>query len=194
MDDPVLGQLFATMEAQVARWLGVGMLAAFCVGALAGCMQQQAAAPAPPAPATPAPLTSDQNFIDRAALGTGTEVELGRLARTRAASPAVRAFADRIIADHRQAHARLTRIEHSMQMSAMRVAPPANQLASLAGPQFDRAFMADQIKNHQEAIQLFQTEAQIGQDPRLRKYASDTLPMLYRNLRDAQAIAARLGG
>ena len=79
-------------------------------------------------------------------------------------------------------------------MAAMPAAPPANQLAGLSGPQFDRAFMADQIKNHQEAIQLFQAEAQSGQDPRLRKYASDTLPMLYRNLQDAQAIAARLGG
>jgi putative membrane protein len=64
----------------------------------------------------------------------------------------------------------------------------------LSGPQFDRAFMQDQIKNHQEAIQLFQAEAQTGQDPRLRKYASDTLPMLYRDLQEAQAITARLGG
>jgi len=28
----------------------------------------------------------------------------------------------------------------------------------------------------------------------LRKYASDTLPILYRDLQQAQAIAARLGG
>ena len=176
----------------MARRSTLAVLAAFAFAALAGCAQQQAAAPAQPA-ATPAPLTSDQNFVDRAALGTGTEVELGRLARTRAASPAVRAFADRIITDHRQAHSRLTRLERSTHMAAMPVAPPANQLASLPGPQFDRAFMVDQIKNHQEAIQLFQAEAQTGQDPRLRKYASDMLPMLHRNLQDAQAIAARLG-
>ena len=29
--------------------------------------------------------------------------------------------------------------------------------------------------------------------PRLRRYASETLPMLYRDLQQAQAIAARLG-
>jgi len=177
----------------MARRSTLAVLPAFALVALAGCAQQQAAAPTPPI-AAPAPLTSDQNFVDRAALGTGTEVELGRLGRTRAVSPAVRAFADRIIADHRQAHARLTRLERSIHMAAMSVAPPANQLANLSGPQFERAFMADQIKNHQEAIQLFQAEAQGGQDPRLRKYASDMLPMLYRNLQDAQAIAARLGG
>jgi putative membrane protein len=166
----------------------------FALLALVGCAQQQAGVPAPPPAVTSAPLTSDQNFIDRAALGTGTEVELGRLAHTRAASPAVRAFADRIVTDHRQAHARLTRIERSIQMAATPVAPPPNSLAALSGPQFDRSFMQDQIKNHQEAIQLFQAQAQSGQDPRLRKYASDMLPMLYRNLQDAQAISARLGG
>jgi putative membrane protein len=172
----------------------LAVLAAFALLALAGCaQQQQAAAPAPQA-ATPAPLTSDQNFVDRAALGTGTEIELARLARARAVSPAVRAFADRIMTDHRQAHARLTRIERSIRMAAMPVALPANPLGSLSGPQFDRAFMADQIKNHQEAIELFRAETQTGQDPRLRKYASDMLPMLYRNLQAAQAIAARLGG
>jgi putative membrane protein len=133
-------------------------------------------------------------FRDRAALGTGTEVELGRLASTRAVSPAVRAFADRIITDHRQAHARLTRTERSTHIAAMPALPPPNALTALSGPQFDRAFMQDQIKNHQEAIQLFQAEAQTGQDPRLRKYASDMLPMLYRNLQQAQAITARLGG
>ena len=170
------------------------VLAAFAALALAGCVQQEAAAPAPPPAATSAPLTSDQNFVDRAALGTGTEVELGRLARTRAVSPAVRAFSDRIITDHGQAHARLTRTERSAHIAAIPAPPPPNSLTALSGPQFDRAFMQDQIKNHQEAIQLFQAEAQTGQDPRLRKYASDMLPMLYRNLQQAQAIAARLGG
>jgi putative membrane protein len=176
----------------MARWPLKFVLAALAL-IVAGCAEQQTA-PAPPPTATAAPLTSDQNFVDRASLGTGTEVELGRMARSRAVSPAVRAFADRIIADHRQAHARLATIARRIQIAAAPVSPPPNNLAALSGLNFDRQFMADQIKNHQEAVQLFQAEAQNGQDPRLRKYASDTLPMLYRNLQDAQAIAARLGG
>jgi len=139
-------------------------------------------------------LTSDQQFVDRAALGTASEVQLGQLARTRAASPAIRAFGNRIIADHRQAHARLNTLERRIGMLPASSPPPRSQLAALFGADFDRQFMADQIKNHQEAIALYEAEAQRGQDPRLRRYASDTLPMLYRNLPQAQAIAARLGG
>ncbi|HVH78814.1 MAG TPA: DUF4142 domain-containing protein, partial [Stellaceae bacterium] len=104
---------------------------------VAGCAEQQAA-PAPPPAAISAPLTSDQNFVDRASLGTGTEVELGRLARSRAVSPAVRAFADRIIADHRQAHTRLGTIERRIQMAAAPVSPPPNNLTALSGLNFDR--------------------------------------------------------
>jgi putative membrane protein len=163
-------------------------LSAFALLALAACAQQQAATPAP------APLTSDQQFIDRAALGTASEVQLGQLARTRAASPAVRAFGNRIIADHRQAHAQLNALERRIGLLPASSPLPRSQLAALFGADFDRQFMADQVKNHQEAIALFQAEAQNGRDPRIRRYASDTLPMLYRNLQQAQAIAARLGG
>ena len=159
---------------------------------LGACAQQEAAAPPPPA--APAPLSGDQNFVDRAALGTGSETELGQLARTRAASPAVRAFGARVVTDHREANARLRRLERRLQMIPATAPPPPSQLAAQFGADFDRQFIADQIKNHQEAIQLFEAEARTGQDPRLRKYASDTLPMLYRNLQQAQAIAARLGG
>jgi putative membrane protein len=180
------------MEAHMFRSPAPFFLAALALLTLAACAQQQAAAPAPVA--TPAPLSSDQNFVDRAALGTASEVELGRLARTRAASPAVRAFAARIVSDFRQANVRLRTLERRLQIAAATAPPPPSQLAAQFGADFDRQFMADQIKNHQEAIQLFEAEAQTGQDPRLRKYASDTLPILYRDLQQAQAIAARLGG
>jgi len=49
--------------------------------------------------------------------------------------------------------------------------PPRSQLAALFGADFDRQFIADQVKNHQEAIALYEAEAQRGQDPRLRRYA-----------------------
>jgi putative membrane protein len=177
------------MEVPMPRSPAWFALSAFALLALAACAQQAAA----PAPATPAPLTSDQQFVDRAALGTASEVQLGQLARTRAASPAVRTFGNRIIADHRQAHAQLSSLERRIGLLPASSPPPRSQLAALFGADFDRQFIADQVKNHQEAIALYEAEAQRGQDPRLRRYASETLPMLYRNLQQAQAIAAQLG-
>ena len=170
----------------------LAFLSALALLALAACAEQQASAPPPVAVSEP--LSSDQGFIDRADNGTGSEIELGRLGRSRAQSAAVRAFATRILTDHRQAHSRLATIEQRIRMLPAEPPPPQGQLAAQFATDFDRKFVADQVKNHQEAIQLFETEARTGQDPRLRKYASDNLPMLYRNLQEAQALAAHLGG
>jgi putative membrane protein len=177
------------MEVPMPRWPAWLAVSAFALVALTSCAQQAAAPPA----AAPAPLTSDQQFVDRAALGTASEVELGQLARTRAASPAVRTFANRIIADHRQAHAQLSALGRRIGLLPASSPPPRSQLASQLGADFDRQFIADQVQNHQEAIALFEAEARAGQDPRLRRYASETLPMLHRNLQQARAIAAQLG-
>src|SRR2546423_12858412 len=103
------------------------LLSLVAVLGLAACAQQRAAAPPP---AAPAPLSGDQNFVDRAALGTGSEVELGQLARTRAASPAVRAFAARVVTDHREANARLRRLERRLQMMPATAPPPPSQRAA----------------------------------------------------------------
>ena len=69
----------------------------------------------------------------------------------------------------------------------------ATQAESMEGPEFDRQYMADQVNVLQQALELFQTEAQNGQDPRLRAFAARALPGLARDLARAQAMAARMG-
>jgi hypothetical protein len=59
------------MEVPMPRWPAWLAVSAFALVALTSCAQQAAAPPA----AAPAPLTSDQQFVDRAALGTASEVE-----------------------------------------------------------------------------------------------------------------------
>jgi len=67
------------------------------------------------------------------------------------------------------------------------------QLAALAGPEFDRQYMVGQVNTLQQAIALFESEVQSGQDSRLRNIAARALPTLHRDLARAQAIAARMG-
>ena len=71
--------------------------------------------------------------------------------------------------------------------------PDLSQLTALSGPDFDRLFIADQVKNQREALTLFESEAQAGQDPRLRRFARERIPMLRRDLAQAESIAARFG-
>ena len=71
--------------------------------------------------------------------------------------------------------------------------PQPGQLAALFGPEFDRQFMADQMKNQQEALALFDGEARIGQEPQLRQFAREWLPLLRRDLQRAEVITTRTG-
>ena len=87
------------------------VLSGFALLALAACAMQPAppppvaAAPPPvPSPTVAAPAFSDQDFVSRAVAGTALEVETSRLARTQAASPAVRAFGRQIASEHTRFH------------------------------------------------------------------------------------------
>jgi len=67
------------------------------------------------------------------------------------------------------------------------------ELAQLSGPEFDRQFIADQVKDQREALALFENGANMAQDPRLRRFAREWLGALRRDLARAERIAAQLG-
>jgi predicted outer membrane protein len=53
-----------------------------------------------------------------------------------------------------------------------------NQLSAASGSQFDRLYGRMQVQAHQEAIGMFQSYAQAGDDPALMAFAQQTLPHL----------------
>jgi putative membrane protein len=163
--------------------------------ALAACAAQPTTpAPAPAPPAVIAALVNpDQDFLNRAVTGTAAQVELGRLAQHQGAAPAVRAFGAQIAAEHARMNARLTALSQRLGMVPNPDAPDLSGMAALSGPEFDRQFIADQVKNQREALGLYESEAQAGQNPRLRSVARESLPMLRRDLRRTEELAARLG-
>jgi predicted outer membrane protein len=57
-----------------------------------------------------------------------------------------------------------------------------NQLASAPPRQFDRLYGRMQVAAHQEAVALFTTYAQSGEDPSLRAFAQSALPTLQHHL------------
>lgn len=158
---------------------------------LSACATGTQAPPAPPPVA--APVSPDQDFLNRAATGSATEVELGRLAQAQAAAPSVRSFGAHIAAEHARLHARLMSLAGQIGMIANAGSPDVSALAAVPGPEFDRQFIADQVKNQREALALFQGEAQAGQDPRLRRFAREWIRVLQRDLQRAEQLAAWIG-
>src|SRR5262249_22148137 len=62
-------------------------------------------------------------------------------------------------------------------------------LSSKKAADFDKSYMSAMVKDHQEDVAAFQKEADSGNDPDLKAFASKTLPTLKEHLRMAQEVA-----
>jgi putative membrane protein len=69
-----------------------------------------------------------------------------------------------------------------------------DQLSKLSGAEFDRAYMRQMVKDHEDAVKLFQRESTRGKDAELKAWAGKTLPALQEHLRLAREINTRVGG
>jgi putative membrane protein len=127
--------------------------------------------------------TNDINFATTAAAAGHAEVTEAQLALKQAQRPDVRAFAQRMIADHTSANGKLAEIADQLGIQL-----PANpnaddqkkisELSALSGVAFDKAYVADQVAAHDAAVSLFSTESKQGQERQLKAFASSTLPTL----------------
>ena len=62
-----------------------------------------------------------------------------------------------------------------------------DKLTKLSGAEFDREYMETMVDDHKEDIEKFQTQADKGKDPELKKFASENLPILKKHLELAQS-------
>ena len=138
-------------------------------------------------------MWNDAAFVNKAATGGVTEVELGRIAAARAARPSVRSFGERIVTDHSRSNAQLVALAQSKGMplpTALESSQQAmrDRLSALSGPDFDRAYMSEMVRDHTEDIALFERAAQASADLDIKAWAASSLPML----RDHLALARQV--
>jgi putative membrane protein len=152
------------------------------------------AGPAMAQSGTTKPTTADHRFITKAAGGGLAEVKLGELAEQKASSPEVKQFGKRMVDDHSKADEQLKATLHAKSIAAPSAMDPEAQktydrLSKLSGPQFDRAYIQDMVKDHREDVSLFQTEARSGKDPEIKQFAAQTLPTLKEHLQMAERLS-----
>lgn len=138
---------------------------------------------------------NDKIFATKAATGGMAEVSMGELAQRNAQSPQVKQFGERMVTDHGKANAELKQIAHQQDFTLPTNVDSAHRaveqrMTALKGGQFDAAYIKDMVQDHQEDIADFQREAQSGQDPALKQFAQQTLPILQQHLKMAQQLAS----
>lgn len=150
------------------------------------------------APVLGADTTPDATFYKNAAEGGMAEVELGNLAQKNGKSQSVKDFGVMMVKDHSAANEKLKSVA-AAKIVALPSSPSMGQMATkakleaLSGDAFDKAYIKDMTKDHEEDIKEFNKEAVSGKDPDAKAYAASTLPTLEEHLRKIQSIAASSG-
>jgi|SRR5215467_10831333 len=136
-------------------------------------------------------LTADTMFIAKAAEGGMAEVELGRLAQQRGSNEAVKTFGKRMETDHTKINDDLKTIAESKNVTwptALNARDQAtmDRLSNLSGAEFDRAYMADMVRDHRADVAEFRRQADHATDPDVKNFAAKYLPTLQDHLRMAE--------
>ncbi len=140
----------------------------------------------------PSLATTDNNFIMQAAAGSVGETALGQMAERRSSNPAVRQFAQHMVAEHTAANRELIAIAGRKGVVPPTTLDPgranaSRQLSALTGTAFDQQYMAQQVQDHELQLALYRQQAQSGVDPELRAFAAKYLPMVEAHAQMARA-------
>lgn len=153
--------------------------------------------PAMPAATPVADVTTAQGFVTAAATSDMYEIAAAKVAEQKSKTPAVTAFAAKMIHDHSASTAELKKVlaggaisatppaamdeHHSGMISALTQAPAAG---------FDKAYMDQQVAAHSEAVALFQGYTSGGDNDALKAFAAKVLPTIQSHL----AMAKQMDG
>jgi putative membrane protein len=127
---------------------------------------------------------SSKEFVKRAAQANLAEIKVSELAQSKAQSADVKQFAQQMITDHTKASAELSKIATAKGIKVpddtdMMHKASMKMLQGKSGESFDKSYMEHMDKDHQKAIELFQSAASSADvDPELKAFASKTLPKL----------------
>ncbi|SAI40962.1 Predicted outer membrane protein [Bordetella ansorpii] len=160
------------------------------------------------APTTPAPAESpagtqkldsaDRDFLENAAQAGHLEVEGSKLAATKAKSADVKAFAEKMIADHGKVGQELDALAKSKGYTPP-TEPSMMQRAKLKtldvrDESFDKAY-ADSIgvSAHEDAVELFTKASKEAKDADVKAFAAKTLPALQEHLNMGRELQKKVG-
>jgi putative membrane protein len=142
--------------------------------------------------------SKDGAFFKHAAEGGLAEVQAGMLAQDKGSSQAVKDFAARMVTDHSAANQQLQSVAAAENVR-LPTDPSVRQMATYkklqleSGDSFDKAYIRDQLKAHQQTVALFRKEIASGHDDAARQFAMATLPTIRSHLKMIRQIAADAG-
>jgi len=159
----------------------------------AGFAQAQSSGPA----ASSKLSMRDKSFIKDAVEDGNAEIEASRIALNQAASPDVKSFAQSMLDEHGKANAELKSLASLDGVKTSDTPSLTSQaaiklLSKRQGGSFDKHYAESiGVKDHEDAIKLFQKEADKGTNPDVKAWAAKTLPALQHHLEMARELKSK---
>jgi putative membrane protein len=129
----------------------------------------------------------DAQFAVDAASGGMAEVELGKLAQSKATNPQVKEFAQKMVTDHTKANNELMDVAKLKNITLPSV-PGADEQKVLAdltkksGKDFDKAYVSAMVDDHKKDVKEFDGATKSVKDTDIKAFAVKTLPTLKMHL------------
>ncbi|MEP7235365.1 MAG: DUF4142 domain-containing protein [Ignavibacteriota bacterium] len=144
-----------------------------------------------------ADFSPDAKFAVAIADGGMTEIELSQIALRNASSKSVKDFARMMVKDHSAAAGELKAAAAKKGIALPEKMSDAHQkvcddMATKKGADFDKAYAAQMVSDHSDAVSAFESEAKSGNDADLKAWAGKLLPTIMHHLDMAKAIKAKM--
>ena len=134
-------------------------------------------------------------YIEQATIGDMFEVQSSQVALEKTKDPSLRKFAEHMVNDHTKSSHKL---QDALKAANITATPPAKldqahqdklaALRSASGDQFDQQYRELQLQGHQEALKLHRDYSKNGGNEALKRFATETAPVVQQHLNEIQAL------
>lgn len=127
-----------------------------------------------------------------------SEIDAGQLAKQKASTQEVRAFASRMQNEHQMMMQNINQLAQRMNMQPQKPALASTlekthqetmeELRNKSGSDFDKAYIEYQVKMHEQSVDLVKNAADSVDNPNLKLHLRQTVPDLQNHLASAQSV------
>ena len=141
---------------------------------------------------------NDKQFFEKAAAGGMMEVEVGRLAESKAQNADVKSFGATLVKDHSAANDELKALAQKKGV-ALPTALPKHEQKTVdklsKAKDFDKEFIKEVgLEDHKKDIKLFEKTSKDSKDADVKAFAAKTLPTLQQHHQRADEISKSMKG
>lgn len=141
----------------------------------------------------------DKAFVRKMIMGNHSEIDAGNLAVQKASSDEVKKFGQKMVDDHTMLLNDMTKLADDLHIKAPQTAPAkdkamAAKLSAMSGTDFDKAYVKDMVKDHENDVAEVRKESHDAEIPQVKDAAIKALPILEGHLNMIKGIQKDMMG